>query len=76
MKDTAPDFEYLRNFLKQELELRKARNQKYSLRDFARDLNLSPATLYQIIIGQQEISQKTYKKLKDKLILPIKNSEP
>jgi uncharacterized protein (TIGR02147 family) len=42
-------FSDFRSFLKEELELRKARNPRYSLRSFARDLNLSAPRLSDVL---------------------------
>lgn len=46
------------DYLRVELELRKRRNPQYSIRAFARDLNLSPSHLSEFLSGKAAISAK------------------
>ncbi len=55
---TAIDLRDYRHFLKEELEVRKANNERYSLRAFARDLGMSPAFLVSIMKGTKNISEE------------------
>jgi len=52
-----------RNILKDEYELRASQNPLYSLRAFARDLKLSPASLSEILKGKQGLSIEKAKKI-------------
>lgn len=54
-------------FLKSELLRKKNKNPKYSLRSYARDLGVSPATLSKIISGQSLLTPKVFRKIKTKL---------
>jgi plasmid maintenance system antidote protein VapI len=47
---------YYRVFLAEELELRKKKNSRYSLRAFARFLGIDAAALSRILNGKQELS--------------------
>src|SRR5690348_3475297 len=47
-----------RTLLKNELEQRVTRNSSYSLRAFARDMNLSPQMLSLVLSGKKNISQE------------------
>ncbi len=56
-----------REFLTKALEDRHARNSKYSLRAFARDLGISVASLSLILAGKQGISKAVAKKIAKRL---------
>ncbi len=56
------------NLLKKELDSRKSRNPNYSLRSFARSLDISPSRLSEILSGQR-MSMKTANKIATKLKL-------
>ena len=60
----APDFNH---FLKNEFELRKSKNSRYSLRAFARDLDLEPSYLSKILRGERKLSLKSWQRLSIKL---------
>lgn len=49
-------------FLQDEFERRRARNARYSLRAFARALDIDHATLSQMMRGQRQISDRTLEK--------------
>lgn len=53
--------------LQNELLLRKKRNPHFSLRAFAKWLNISPAQLSQMLTGKRTITVKTLKKITDRL---------
>ncbi|MFN7824951.1 MAG: TIGR02147 family protein [Pseudobdellovibrionaceae bacterium] len=55
--------------LKSELQKRKARNPHFSMRSFAKWLNMSPAQLSQMISGKRPVTLKTLEKLSSKLDL-------
>ena len=48
-----------REYLKDELERRSHNNKQYSLRAFARDLDVSPQVLSSVIIGKKNISSES-----------------
>jgi len=48
-----------RDILTQELRRRKAVNHRYSLRAFARSLQMDPSTLSKILRGKRELSMST-----------------
>ena len=52
-----------REILQQELEQRKARNPRYSLRAFARVLHLDHASLSQILRGRRRLTPRTIRRL-------------
>jgi uncharacterized protein (TIGR02147 family) len=56
-------------FLKNELDSRKTANSSYSLRAFARDLELTPPVLSSILNGKKGISTERAKKIAQKLKL-------
>lgn len=56
-------------FLLRELDRRRSRNQSYSLRAFARDLELSVSHLSEVISGARGLSGKSAAKIADKLKL-------
>jgi uncharacterized protein (TIGR02147 family) len=60
--------EYQR-FLLQELTSRKSRNQSYSIRAFARDLNVSVTALSEVLSGKRDLSRKNALKVADRLCL-------
>lgn len=49
---------------------RKARNSRYSLRSFARDLELAPGTLSAILNGKRALTKEKAKELSNALKLP------
>lgn len=59
----------LGNVLKSQLEFRKSKNDKYSLRALARDINVSPSTISKIINGKYAISDKMLEAILDCLNL-------
>lgn len=56
-----------RSFLKQELDRRKEKNPFYSLRAFARDLEMSPQMVSQLLRGKRHLSVISVSKVADKL---------
>jgi uncharacterized protein (TIGR02147 family) len=58
------------NFIAQELANRAARNSSYSLRAFARDLDISAATLSNVIAGKQGVSRDMADKISERICLP------
>jgi transcriptional regulator with XRE-family HTH domain len=59
--------------LSEEFAKKKARNKAYSLRSFARDLELDPSNLSKILKGQKEVGPRLQKKLAP--IIGISESE-
>lgn len=57
--------------LKKELGERRARNTKYSLRAFARDLNISPTSLSRIMNNSREPSDEMIAEISKKLKIPL-----
>lgn len=53
--------------LNEEYQKRKQRNENFSLRSFAKWLDISPAQLSQMMSGKRTISLKSAKKLSQKL---------
>jgi len=47
---------------------RKSRNNRYSMRAFARDLDIDVAALSRVLSGQSSFSQRTWDKIKGHLI--------
>ncbi|MCB0393836.1 MAG: TIGR02147 family protein [Bdellovibrionales bacterium] len=68
-EDTAARNESFRNYLWREYAKRKARNQRYSLRSFARSINLDQSLLSKILNGKRSISDEVVRKLADTLQL-------
>src|SRR5262245_19891132 len=60
------EFDY-RLALAQELKVRQARNSRYSLRSFARDLNVSVTALSDVLSGKRSFSHKNAEKVIQKL---------
>lgn len=60
---------YASGLLKRELELRKQRNPRYSLRSFAKNLGMSPAQLSQLISGKRKFSPDTLQQVSEQLHL-------
>ena len=58
-----------RQYLKAELELRQQRRPQYSLRAFARDLNMSPSTLSDFFHGKLGLSKDRVRHIGTKLNL-------
>ena len=56
-----------RELLAQEFLRRRNKNQSYSLRGFARDLQLSPAALSEVLNRKRELSKKNLLKICDRL---------
>jgi len=56
-----------REILKEEFENKRKRNENYSLRAFARDLNISAARLSSVLNGRFGLSRNAAKKITDKL---------
>ncbi len=61
-------FDYL-DILKKEFDSRKRINQNYSLRAFARDLELSPSRLSEVLSNKSGLSEKTAEKVAKKIRL-------
>lgn len=57
------DFDDYREFLKEILRQRTSINPKYSLRGFARDLEMTPPRLSEVLNGKRNISAKTAAKI-------------
>ncbi len=60
---------YFIDILKNELSLRQSKNPKYSLRSFAKFINIDPSTLSRILSGQKIPSQEQSLKIISKLKL-------
>lgn len=56
-----------RNYLNSELEKRQSKNEGYSLRAFARFLDIDPPTLSKIMNGKKLIGNRLIKRLSDRL---------
>jgi hypothetical protein len=61
--------------LKNELEARRARNPRYSLRAFSKWLEMDPAALSRIFNGKQDLSPKACSRILNKLALPDPDRE-
>lgn len=61
-------FDYL-DILKKEFDARKRVNQSYSLRAFARDLELSPSRLSEVLSNKSGLSEKSAQKVAKKIRL-------
>jgi transcriptional regulator with XRE-family HTH domain len=57
------------NIIQQELTNRKAKDPNYSLRSFAKDLELSPSSLSELFNGKHHLSIRTFGKIAVKLNL-------
>ncbi len=64
-----------RFYLREELGLRQSRRPQYSLRAFARDLEMSPSFLCEFLAGRQGISKERVYWLAKKLSLPDEQRE-
>lgn len=53
----------VRCYLEKELRRRKAQNTRYSLRAFARDLDISPALLSMVINGHRRVTKRLIRKI-------------
>ncbi|KYG61624.1 hypothetical protein AZI86_18140 [Bdellovibrio bacteriovorus] len=60
---------YASGLLKRELELRKQKNPRYSLRSFAKNLGMSPAQLSQLISGKRKFSPESLRQVSEQLHL-------
>lgn len=60
----------IRNILVEELEAKRLRNPRYSLRAFAKSLGFSPSALSEVLNGKRRLSKELCLKLADKLCLP------
>lgn len=63
------------DILKEEFTSRSQRNSRYSLRSFARDLEISPSRLSEIISEKGGLSEKMAKKICEKLELSVNETE-
>lgn len=63
--------ELFRDFLEKELEIRRKKNPRYSLRGYARSLNLSPALLSRILNRKHKLSYRTFSKIDQSLEIPF-----
>ncbi len=63
------DYHSISDFLGAEFSRRKLRNETYSLRAFARDLEVSPSRLSEILSGKHGLSEKTADKIAENLRL-------
>ncbi len=64
-----------RDLLKEELAVRCERNQKYSLRAFARDLEVDPAALSRVLNGKQDFSYSSARIIADRLFNSSRRKE-
>ena len=64
---------FFREFLLQELTRRKGVNRAYSLRAFAKAMNLNPATLSQILSGKANPTLRTTKKILEAISIDSRN---
>ena len=71
-----PVDEALRNSIKETLARRKAKNPAYSLRAFARFLEMSPSFLSEISSGRKGLSRARERALREKLGLPMPGATP
>ena len=58
------------SYLKTEFESRKNRNQRYSLRKFSKDLDVSPAVMSRLLNDKAVVSVKTLIKIQNKIHVP------
>jgi plasmid maintenance system antidote protein VapI len=56
-----------RNYLKRELEVRKEKNPKYSLRAFSRFLEMDHGHVSKILVGRCPVTRKTLNRVSKKL---------
>lgn len=70
----APEFT-AREFVSAILRRRQNRNAAYSLRAFARDLEIAPAHLSQVLNGKRRLSPDLASRLASKLSLNIRQTE-
>lgn len=61
--------EDLRDFLKQEFIKRKQKNKKYSLRAFAKKIEVSHSVISEILNGKRRLTTKTFSRISNKLNL-------
>ena len=54
---------YARKTLREELKLRQKKNESYSMRAFARDLDISPGYLWDFTSGKRSLSEKNARKI-------------
>lgn len=71
---TVESYDSFLNFLRDEFDKRTAKNARYSLRAFARDLGLSPSRLSEILSGEANISAHSAAKICDVLGLSASES--
>lgn len=64
-----------RNYLKEELHLRQSRRPQYSMRAFARDLEISPSFLCEFLAGRQGLSKERAAWITQKINLAPAQSE-
>lgn len=64
-----------RQILKEELSLRCKHNSHYSLRAFARDLEVAPSRLSEVLNGKQGLSRKAATAIADKLDFNLEEQE-
>jgi transcriptional regulator with XRE-family HTH domain len=60
----------LKKLLEDELRRRQSRNPRYSLRAFARDLDVHHSTLSRVMRGRQQVSQRTLVTIAARLRIP------
>lgn len=58
-----------KEIIRQELNARKTRDPNYSLRSFAKDMELSPSSLSEMFSGKHHLSIRTFEKIAGKLNL-------
>lgn len=63
---------YLQDTLRERLELLRLKNSSFSLRAFAKLLDVSPASLSEFLNGKRKLSKKMIQKVAQKLCLPPK----
>jgi transcriptional regulator with XRE-family HTH domain len=64
-----------RDILKKHFEMRQARNSSYTLRSFARDLDISVTALSQVLAGIRHFSKKNLLKIERKLSIDLEKSK-
>ena len=75
MEMDRPLAEHAVDYIRIEMQSRRNRRSEYSLRAFARDLNLSPSTLSEILSGKVGISPQKSQDLAKRLRLPEPHDE-
>lgn len=69
------DCQSIQEFLVSELSRRKLKNESYSLRAFARDLDLSPSRLSEVMKGEAGLSEKSADMIADRLNMKARDRQ-